>query len=752
MYDKIQPDTILKGRVFQLIKRAILKYSAVIFALFALCGAEVYGMRPCGAGFFAALIYSGVAAIAVLPAFIGFTLVFDLSLAALLYSVIVSVAVFTAAIIGLKFKRAKKAAYGSLFALSQFSLLFMSGKMNYAVMFVWGVFALGIFVAAVCFLKPVLVQNLKYKLLETELVCGGVLLICAALGLSHMKVYGFDLSYLLAAFFVPLAAAVGSVSCSVAVSMCFGAGISIAAMQLAPLAFMAFSALITSVFAKAPKPLASLAESASYVLISYLFSFPPSWQQLVCFALGSLAFSFIPERAVAKLRDMLFAPVTAMAARGIVNRAAAETGNELLGASRIFYDMQIAMQQIPESSDKASVLETGVCAHCSRYKECSEKSGFREALGKMERNSAVRGRASVSEIPTLLSECSNLSALVAGATDAAQKSHERIITDKAKREGRKVVSQQLGLMAGVLKQMGERVRIPVKFDSVKENKIAEELAYRDLTVPEVIVADDTVSVVVRGENVKSDELASVISKIMHAPYKYVRGGADVLPGYMLMLFCKAPRYDVAFSVAASAKEERSGDNHSFIRLGGDRFMMALCDGMGSGEEAEKASETAIELVESFFRAGLDSVSAAECVNRFLALNDCERFSTLDITVIDLNSGDAEIIKFSSPATVIKTTEGVRAVSGSALPVGVFEQAVCSLSRQKLKTGDEIIMATDGITDALGSTEKFMTAAAMQSASDPHIEAKNILDCAVANRNGKLGDDATVLCARIFEKG
>ena len=140
----------------------------------------------------------------------------------------------------------------------------------------------------------------------------------------------------------------------------------------------------------------------------------------------------------------------------------------------------------------------------------------------------------------------------------------------------------------------------------------------------------------------------------------------------------------------------------------------------------------------------------ECGIIFLALNECERFSTLDITVIDLNSGDAEIIKLSSPATVIKSDEGVRAVSGSALPIGVLEHISCGRTGVKLKAGDEIIMATDGITDALGSTERFISAAASQSSADPNVEARNILESAVAQMNGKLKDDGTVLCARIFE--
>ena len=733
-----------------MIKRAVIKYIFVLLSTAALCGAEFSGLRPCGAGYAAALVFCGLPAVIVLPAFILFSLAFDFTLVTLLYAVIISAGIFTAAFVSIKLARGKRAAYAVIFALSQAAVILMRGRIGYLGVFVWGVFSVGVLAASVCFLKPVIVRKLRYKFLETELVCGGILLICASLGLSRMRVYGFDAAYIFAAFFVPFAAGVGSLSGAVAVAMCFGSGIALSSLNPAPIAFMAFAALVTSVFSAAPRPLPSLSAAVGYMLASYMFSLPPSWQQCLCFAVGALAFALIPPRVITKVRDSLFAPVTAAAARGVIGRVANETGNSLLGASRIFDDMRLAMEQVPEVAEDC-VIEKNVCSTCNRYADCSSRNGFKEALVKMERESAAKGRAVVSEIPSVLSACVNLSSLVSCATETAKNRHEQIIIGEAKKEGRKIVAQQLGLMSGVLRGLGERVKTPARFDSEKEKKIAVELAYRGAAVPEVIVTDDTVSVVIQTDTLTYSDVAAVIGKVLHAPYKYVRGGTDVLPGFALMLFTRAPRFDVAFSVAARAKENMSGDNHSFVHLGGDRFMMALCDGMGSGEAAEKASETAIELVESFFKAGLDSMSAVDCVNRFLALNECERFSTLDVTVIDLNSGDAEIIKLSSPATVIKSDDGVSAISGSSLPMGVFENVSCGHVRRKLRAGDEVIMATDGITDALGSTERFVSAAAAQRTADPHIEAQNILECAVISSGGALRDDGTVLCARLFEK-
>lgn len=716
-----------------------------------MCAARFAGLRPCGAGYAAALLYCGQPAVFVLPVFLAFSLAFDCTFATLFYALAVCAASFFAALLSLRFARAKRALFAVLLTAAQATLLLRRSQIGYLLMSAWGVLTLGVFVAAASFLYPVLRQKCRYKFLETELACGGALLICASLGLRGMRVFGFDACYLLAPFCILFALSTCSLSGGVAVGMCFGAGIALYEMQANAIAFFAFAALVAALFASAPRPLASLSVAAAFVLVSCLFASPPAWQQTVCFAVGALAFSLVREKTLASVRDALFAPASAAAARGIIHRTSAETGRKLLGASRIFTDMQQAMEQVPEEQREESVLEQKVCLHCPQYETCRAQSGYKEALAVMERASAVKGRASVSEIPSLLSSCVRLSALVNEATASAQTRQAQLLRHEAKREGRKIVAQQLSLMSGVLRQLGEQIKTPARFDAAKEKQIKDELSYRGAAVPEVIVTEDAVSVVLQSDGLSQDRVAATIGKIMHAPYRYVHGGADVLPGFSLQMYARAPRYDVAFSAAGVAKEGKSGDNHSFVRLGGDRFMMALCDGMGSGEEAEKASETAIELVESFFRAGLDSMAAVECVNRFLALNECDRFSTLDVTVIDLNSGNAEILKLSSPATVIKSRGGVRAVSGASLPMGVFEEVTCGQASVRLCAGDEVVMATDGVTDALGSVEGFISAVATQACADPQAEAKSILATAAGLQNGKLRDDGTVLCARIFEK-
>lgn len=733
-------------------RKALLKYIAVVIATAGLCAAEVLGTHPFGAGFCAALLYLRQPALVVFPAYLVFSLLFDFSLSMVVYTLAVIGTSFLAALLSLRFKRAKNALFGAFFALSQCVLFFFMREKAAARIVLHIAVAVLAYLASICFLTPVLVKKLAYELLETEIICGAALLLFFAYGASAVHPAGFNFAYLIGAFAVTLCARLNKSALTVGVSLCFGGGIALFARPDA-VAYWTFAAFVCTLFSAAPRPVPQLSFCTGFVLFAYLFS-PPSWQSMVCLCVGALLSALLPRASVKRWQTLLFGRFTRDAACGIIDRSARNTGRELVSASHIFTDMQSAMENVPTVGEDYNTLEQGVCAHCFKYAECNAYKGFRESLCTLEERSAEKGHASVSDLPPLLTaSCENLTALIAGAGKSAEERHEQLLVRRAKAEGRKLVAAQLGLMANVLKSVGERVSLPSQRNEDAEEKICTELRYRGVAAPEAIVAGTAVAVVVKMEEggLTQEEAANVIARVCHAPYEIVHGGADVLQGYALWQFVRAPRFDVAFSAAGSALAARSGDSHTFVYLGGNRFMMALCDGMGSGDEAEKASETAIELIENFFKAGMDSMSAVSCVNRFLAQTGVERFSTLDVTVIDLNSGVAELIKLSSPPTVIKSPSGVVAVPCAALPMGVMEEIHVGREVKNLRAGDEVIMATDGVSDALTSDENLIEAARTLS-DEPQSAANELLAIAERAQNGKLRDDATVLCARLFERG
>ena len=218
------------------------------------------------------------------------------------------------------------------------------------------------------------------------------------------------------------------------------------------------------------------------------------------------------------------------------------------------------------------------------------------------------------------------------------------------------------------------------FDTNLEKRIVEELMYAGVVCSEAICYRrnseiNSVTLVVRSKNLDKSKVIKVANKIFNAPMEIVSISNGEKAGFSVLSVENASRYDILFGSAGTTKadSEKSGDTHSVIKLGNNKILVALCDGMGSGQNAEKTSSLALGLIENFYRAGFDNNLILSSVNKMLTLSGEEAFSAIDAGVIDLNKGTCDLIKLGSPVTYIKSKNGVKRLEANALPLGILEE-------------------------------------------------------------------------------
>jgi len=145
----------------------------------------------------------------------------------------------------------------------------------------------------------------------------------------------------------------------------------------------------------------------------------------------------------------------------------------------------------------------------------------------------------------------------------------------------------------------------------------------------------------------------------------------------------------------------SGDATGECRIPGGRVCFALSDGMGSGKQARSESEAAIRLLFRLYDAGVQKELVYENVNRMLlAQNESEIYATLDAVSIDLNTGEAEFLKYGAPPGFLLREGLISPINGEALPCGILAEAKPSVTRLKLERGDRIVLCSDGVQDVL----------------------------------------------------
>ena len=239
------------------------------------------------------------------------------------------------------------------------------------------------------------------------------------------------------------------------------------------------------------------------------------------------------------------------------------------------------------------------------------------------------------------------------------------------------------------------------------------------------------------------------------PGRYVR---NVIPKeYEAVAFVQDTAFKALTGLARVAKsgEKVSGDNFSFMELSTGELVMVLSDGMGSGTRACRDSENLVEVIESLIEAGFRKESAIRLINTLFVMSyEGKKFTTLDMTAIDLYSGNCEIVKNGAAATFIKRKDRVETIFSSTLPVGIFMEVESESTETKLTDGDMVVMVSDGIVDAFpGENKEFYVENILQNinTNNPSDVANGVLMQALSRNAREASDDMSVLVAGLWEK-
>ena len=185
------------------------------------------------------------------------------------------------------------------------------------------------------------------------------------------------------------------------------------------------------------------------------------------------------------------------------------------------------------------------------------------------------------------------------------------------------------------------------------------------------------------------------------------------------------------------------------------FTMCLSDGMGSGMEASKESETVVELLEQFVTSGFSRETAVRMVNSALILQrKGGMFSSLDVCSLDLYTGICEFLKAGAATTFIRRGNWVETITSTSMAAGLVQKLEFEKTTKKLYDGDYLVMVTDGVLDAFGEEpgEEILKEWILQAQEQmPKELGRYLLEKTLQYADYRAKDDMTVLVAGIWRK-
>lgn len=212
---------------------------------------------------------------------------------------------------------------------------------------------------------------------------------------------------------------------------------------------------------------------------------------------------------------------------------------------------------------------------------------------------------------------------------------------------------------------------------------------------------------------------------------------------------------VGCSTATKNKSEISGDSNIRTKLHDGKYMIAISDGMGSGQAAKKSSTTVIQMLERLLKTGFDNEVSIGLINSAVNLNSNEEtFATIDISIIDLTKGNIEFVKNGACPTFVKSGNNVEVVKAISFPAGILDKIDMVVYDKDLKENDIVVMCTDGIIES--NTEyknkEVWLKELLENINTDDVQkiADIILQEAVDNGYGIAKDDMTVIVSKIMK--
>lgn len=329
-------------------------------------------------------------------------------------------------------------------------------------------------------------------------------------------------------------------------------------------------------------------------------------------------------------------------------------------------------------------------------------------------------------------------------------------------EDREILADNLKEIAHIIRMLAQEEQPFYPFKERELKKIIRTCKEQGILVRSIYRTQDevcgmklAVSMKVDGRCVMTvEEAAEFFSVLFGRRLLAERDSLFFLPGeYETIVFEEEAPFCILTGMAKATRENEtvSGDTCSFIEQGNGKLIMALSDGMGSGEKAMADSELVIDLLERFSEAGFSKETAAEMINGVLvARTEEENMSTLDVCDINLYTGNCELLKIGSASTYIKHGEMIERVEADSLPLGIFHKIDVSGQKRQLADGDYIIMVSDGIVDGVDNEEIFEQVLAQIKLQSPQEMANYILQFVLHKTMGRVQDDMTVLVLGLWE--
>ena len=606
---------------------------------------------------------------------------------------------------------------------------------------------------------------------EEQLACLVVILSAAIAGLGQVQFMGYSLFNTMSSCFIMLMALQGGVGLGVSVGAAVGivAGLTGGSGALA-VAYYVVASLLGGIFSGMGKFAVPLGYLIGCVIaVSYFNANDQLIPALIESVSGAILFL-----AVAGWRGT-WQKCQAQAETVFPDHAVAVAGIKLCQLSALFSDLAGSFARTAAASSEGNEdvrqvvdrLGEQVCKTCGNKEYCWEKQFYTTYQSFLDVLSLPpQVKIDIHSLPQHLRQsCQRQQELLTAAAEIVGYKRAQFFLQKRTLECRLMLAEQMQSASSIVATLAAEIQAVPQSDKQREMQLTAASREGGCELEQITVTGQGGALFITGRKQPcsgdmecTNKLAPVIAAAVGKRVTVESEcGSKALRRKCRVAMRIASRYAVTFGAASIAKglQGISGDTCSVTEAGHGRVAAIISDGMGSGPAAADESQAAVRFLEKLLVAGFSVDAAAKSVNSMLLLRlPGECYTTIDVAIFDLYSGEVEFLKTGSAVSYIKRVREVSTVQSTSLPVGIIEHVEIEPEHRKLAVGDTVVMVSDGIAEADRQRPRRDWVAnflRLASDADPQKLANAVLEQAQKLAGTVIKDDMTVLVIKIHER-
>lgn len=595
------------------------------------------------------------------------------------------------------------------------------------------------------------VKKLRFELLGAEKIAFLLLFAAAGLGAGYLGTPHVSAAQVLVAVASQLLATSPAARAAAGAAMVFGAAQANPENAVAALMYL-FPALLCDAEHAYFGAVAGVGAEAGAMALGII---PAQYFRLILPAVLALVSIAVPSKIRLKYSLPVYREGGGL--RTLVNKTRAETAaklSELASGLKILGEVLMLDTSVSAmaTEETANLISRKVCADCPGRERCVKNLGGGEpeiALREIAEKALKQGKVSILDAtPFLSSVCVRLRQVIdtANALVEEEKSRQEQARETEKAKG--IIIEEVNALSSILVNLSEETGRPLSYSAESEKKIRLKLGSMAIPVGEAYVYGGTEATVTvpageeRRQLIKESVESVLETRLTTVKEERVSGGRVALS------YVPQSRYRVAYGVRQmAAGEYGSGDADRALRLGHNKVLIVLSDGMGHDRDAAINSGYAVRLIESFARAGFSAEAMLKCTGKLLALRGREEFNAVDIALIDTESGRTDIVKQGARESFIVCDGEVEVADCVSLPLGIVE-AEPAVTTLTLLPGKFLVMMTDGVIDVLGREKITDMLSEMRFVNPDDVAGEIMKEYSLAA--GEHPDDASVIAVRLVE--